>query len=435
MLRKDSGVDVRILLQSAVLLMLAGSAWSANTGKLLHDFAGTPDGGYPQSDLIFDSQGNIFGTTYSGGTGGGCFGGCGTVFELTPDAGGRYTERVIYSFQGSPVDGQNPQAPLIFDSAGNLYGTTVSGGIAFGGSGTVFELSPGKNGTWTETVLHSFTGNQDGGNPQGGLIFDKKGNLYGTAAGGGTGVGCAGGILGCGVVFELTPSDGGWEETVLHDFTNNHSDGWNPEAGLISDAEGNLYSTTYYGGSEPMGGGTVFKLASTSDGWQESVLYSFACEADGCSPYSNLALDPAGNLYGATVGGGAADGFGVVFKLTPGSDGSYTQSVIHTFGSGNDGRYAYGNPILDSAGNLYGTTDLGGGGTNTACSNGCGTVYKLTPAAGGNYTETILARAGNGSAGGGPLAGLAIYGKPAALYGVLDFGGPGGVGTVFELVP
>jgi uncharacterized repeat protein (TIGR03803 family) len=433
MLRKGSRLGVGILLLSAVLLMLAGSAWSA-TGKLLHDFAGAPDGGYPQSDLVFDGHGNIFGTTYSGGTGGGCFGGCGTVFELMPDGKGGFTEQVIHSFQGSPVDGQNPQAPLILDSTGNLYGTTVSGGVGLNGAGTVFELSP-ENGTWKETVLHSFSGSEDGGNPQGGVILDKKGNLYGTAAGGGTGVACAGGITGCGLVFELTLADGSWEETVLHDFTNNHSDGWNPEAGLISDAAGNLYSTTYYGGSEPMGGGTVFKLTSTPDGWQESVLYSFTCGADGCSPYSSLALDPAGNLYGTTVGGGAADGFGVVFKLTPGTNGSYTQSVIHTFGSGNDGRYAYGNPILDGAGNLYGTTDFGGGGTNPSCSNGCGVVYKLTPAAGGNYTETILARAGNGSAGGGPLTGLAIDGKHAALYGTLDFGGPGAVGALFELVP
>ena len=432
MSRKESHFDVRILM--AVLLMLAGSAWSASRGRLLHIFAGTPDGGYPQSSLVFDGHGNIFGTTYAGGTGS-CIAGCGTVFELTPNGSGGYTERVIYSFQGSPVDGQNPQAPLIFDSEGNLYGTTDSGGVLLGADGTVFELSRGHNDTWTETILHSFTGGQDGGNLQGGLIFDKAGNLYGTAAGGGTGTGCAGGISGCGLVFELTPTGGSWQETVLHDFTNDHSDGWNPMAGFVSDTAGNLYSTTYYGGSEPMGGGTVFEMTPTSNGWQESVLYSFTCESDGCSPYSSLALDPAGNLYGTTAGGGAALGYGVAFKLTPNTNGGYTQSVIHTFGSGDDGRYPYSNPILDAKGNLYGTTDLGGGGTNASCSNGCGTVYKLTPGPGGSYTETILARAGNAPAGGGPLAGLATGGKPAALYGTLDFGGPGGAGTLFELAP
>jgi hypothetical protein len=182
-----------LTLALVVVVVLASHARAASKGAVLHSFTGDPDGSYPQSDLIFDSHGNIFGTTVAGGTGSACVGGCGTVFELTPDAKGGYTEHVIYSFQGSPVDGQNPQAPLILDSAGNLYGTTVSGGIGFGGSGTVFKLSSGENGSWTETVLHSFTGSQDGGNPQGGLILDKKGNLYGTAAGGGTGVACAGG--------------------------------------------------------------------------------------------------------------------------------------------------------------------------------------------------------------------------------------------------
>jgi uncharacterized repeat protein (TIGR03803 family) len=423
-------------LKFAILLLLntllLGGNVSAETGKVLHLFRGTPDGGGPESALVADGHGNLFGTTFIGGTGGACPGGCGTVYELEPSGSG-YTERVIYSFQGELVDGSNPEAPLIFDAQGNLYGTTLSGGVGLTGAGTVFELSPSQDGTWQETVLRSFNGGEDGGNLQGGLIFDSAGNLYGTAAGGGTGTGCAGGI-GCGLVFELSPVAGGWQETVLHNFTNNHSDGWSPYAGFIADSAGNLYSTTYYGGSEPMGGGTVFMMSNTPTGWQESILYNFRCEADGCSPYSSLARDSAGNLYGTTVGGGTNRGAGVVYKLTLGSNGTYTQSVIHSFGSGNDGLYPYGNPILDSNGNLYGTTDFGGGGTNSGCSNGCGTVYKLIPSAGGSYSESILARLGNGSAGIGPLTGL-IMNAQGDLFGTIAFDGTGGAGSVFELIP
>ena len=432
MLPKNSYLKIVISLLLTTPL-LAVNVWAATNGKLLHAFRGTPDGGGPESALISDGHGNFFGTTFIGGTGGGCFGGCGTVYELEPSGSG-FTERVIYSFQGSLVDGSNPEAPLIFDSEGNLYGTTLGGGVGLTGAGTVFELSPTQNGTWQETVLHSFSGGQDGGNLQGGLIFDSAGNLYGTAAGGGSGTGCAGGI-GCGVVFELTPSNGSWQETVLHNFTNNHSDGWGPLAGFIADSAGNLYSTTFYGGSEPMGGGTVFMMSHTPTGWQESILYNFSCEADGCSPYSSLARDSAGNLYGTTVGGGSSLGLGVVFKLTLGSNGAYTQSVIHTFeNAGNDGRYPYGNPILDSKGNLYGTTDLGGGGTNSLCSDGCGTVYELIPSTGGAYSESILARLGNGSAGIGPLTGL-IMNQQGALFGSIAFDGKGGAGALFELIP
>jgi uncharacterized repeat protein (TIGR03803 family) len=428
----------RMITASAAVLLLHGVCPGA-TLKVLHAFGGNPDGSAPESNLIFDGGGHLYGTTYAGGTGIACLNGCGTIFQLTPDGTGGFTERVIHSFQGPLIDGQNPQAPLILDAQGNLYGTTYSGGqSARRASGTVFKLSPNGDGSWTETVLHNFNGaldgGHDGGDLQGGLVFDGAGNLYGTTAGGGTGTGCgAGPATGCGTVFELTPTASGeWQETVLHNFTNNHSDGWNPESGLIFDAAGSLYGTTFYGGAAPNGGGTVFKLASASAGWQESVLYSFKCAADGCSPYSGLVFDGEGNLYGTTVGGGDHEGDGVVFKLTPGPGGDWTESVIHTFRSGQDGIRPYGGAILDAAGDVYGTT-MNGGGTVTGCTDGCGTVYELIPA-GGGYTETIPAHFGNGARGIGPLTGL-VRDAAGNLYGTAAFGGPDGDGVVFEVLP
>ena len=224
----------RVITASAAVLLLHGVCPGA-TLKVLHAFGGNPDGSAPESNLIFDGAGHLYGTTYAGGTGIACLNGCGTIFQLTPDGTGGFTERVIHSFQGPLIDGQNPQAPLILDAQGNLYGTTYSGGqSARRASGTVFKLSPNGDGSWTETVLHNFNGaldgGHDGGDLQGGLVFDGAGNLYGTTAGGGTGTGCgAGPATGCGTVFELTPTASGeWQETVLHNFTNNHSDGWRP---------------------------------------------------------------------------------------------------------------------------------------------------------------------------------------------------------------
>jgi uncharacterized repeat protein (TIGR03803 family) len=415
-------------------LTLAAPSLAA-TRKVLHAFTGSPDGLAPESDLIMDAHGNLYGTTYAGGTGA-CEYGCGTVFELSPNSTGGYTEHILHSFEGPLMDGQQPMAPLTFDAQGNLYGTTLSGGQSVtAASGTVFKLAPNADGTWTETILHSFNGGllggTDGGEPQAGLVFDTAGNLYGTTAGGGTGIGCAGGN-GCGTVFELTPlASGGWGETILHNFTNDHQDGWNPYAKLIMDRLGNLYGTTFVGGAA--GGGTVFRLSRTEDGWQESILYSFSCGADGCSPYSGVVFDAAGNLYGTTVGGGNESGDGVVYKLSRNAAGEWVQTVLHAFMGGGDGSYAYGNPILDASGNVYGTT-LDGGGDNGTCPAGCGILYKLAPGAGGGFTESVPAHFGNGEGGSGPLTGLLMDGS-GNLYGTAAFSGPHGDGAVFEVVP
>ena len=264
-----------------------GGTW---TEKVLYSFGNGTDGTDPAAGLIFDAAGNLYGTTQTGGTHSG-----GMVFELTPAAGGTWTEKVLYNFGGT--DGDQPAAGLVFDAAGNLYGTTYVGGTS--DKGTVFELTPAGGGTWTEKVLYNFNGTS-GAIPQAGLIFDAAGNLYSTTF--------AGGTYNLGTLFELTPAGGGtWTEQVLHSFGNG-TDGSGPWAGLIFDAAGNLYGTTRYGGS--YGGGTVFRLNAQG----ETLLYSFS-GADGKNPIAGLALDAAGNLYGTTYLGGASSQ-GTAFEIT-----------------------------------------------------------------------------------------------------------------------
>ena len=268
------------------------------------------NGGYPEAGLISDSQGNLYGTTNRGGASN-----AGTVFELTPPAiaGGAWTETVLHAFTGGS-DGGNPEAGLIADSQGNLYGTTYQGGAS--GYGTVFELTPPAiaGGAWTETVLHAFAAGSDGAFPAAGLIADSKGNLYGTTIGGG------GSNAGAGTVFELMPpaiAGGAWTETVRHAFTAG-GDGGYPAAGLIADSKGNLYGTTTGGGGSGYGPGTVFELtppANNFEVWREAVLYAFTGGSDGGNPAGALIVDSNGNLYGTTYIGGAS-GHGTVFELT-----------------------------------------------------------------------------------------------------------------------
>ncbi len=259
--------------------------------------------------MIIDAAGNLYGTTEYGGDYS-CGGpGCGTVFELMPTEGGGWTEKKLHNF-GNGTDGVFPLADLNLDVAGNLYGTTYGGGgLCSYGCGTVFELTPNGNGNWTEKVLHSFNDNgTDGDLPYAGLIFDAAGNLYGTTV--------AGGSSYAGTVFELTPhGNGNWTEKVLHSFSNVGTDGASPFAGLIFDAAGNLYGTTTYGGNHP---GTVFELTPTGGGdWTEKVLHSFSnVGTDGAYPYGGLIFDAAGNLYGTTYLGGTYN-YGTVFEVTP----------------------------------------------------------------------------------------------------------------------
>jgi uncharacterized repeat protein (TIGR03803 family) len=260
----------------------------------------------------------------------------GTVFKLAPGADGTWTESVIHSFAGYPSDGSYPAASLVFDSKGNLYGTTSSGGISANclhnekpvGCGTAFEVSPAANGRWNETPLYSFTNiDGDGAFPYANLIFDDTGNLYGTTEQGGVSGRCQYNNLStCGTVFELTPVVGGWTEKVLHAFKGYKSDGALPLAGLVMDSGGNLYGTTDIGGNASNSGyrtglGTVFELSPSSGGdWTELVLHNFQLGSDGGFPQSGLLLDSSGNLFGATAGGYVLSGTvsnSVVYEITP----------------------------------------------------------------------------------------------------------------------
>jgi uncharacterized repeat protein (TIGR03803 family) len=348
------------------------------TESVLNSFkGGTSDGASPYAALIMDSAGNLYGTTTAGGSNN-CSGGCGTVFKLSPDGTGGYTESVLYSFVGGTSDGANPYAGLISDSTGNFYGTTTTGGSnnCSGGCGTVFKLSPGGGGTYTESVLYSFVGGtSDGANPYAGLITDSTGNFYGTTTAGGSN-NCNGG---CGTVFKLSPNGGNYTESVLYSFKGGTSDGANPYAGLIMDSAGNFYGTTTSGGS----GGTVFKLAPSGGGYTESVLYNLPGFGitDGASPYGSLAMDSSGNLYGTTASGGSPDcndGCGTVFKVAPNGTGGYTGSISYDFLSGNnDGAFPFDGLVMGSTGNFYGTTTIGG--SNGNCPSGCGTVFEINP--------------------------------------------------------
>jgi len=305
--------------------------------------------------MILDAAGNLYGTSIYGGTDD-----AGTVFELSPTVGGGWTEKVLYSFTSIVYDdGAFPHGSLIFDAAGNLYGTTDNGGpycFLHQGCGTVFELSPGQGGSWSETVLYSFSGGDgtgDGANPLGGLIFDAFGNVYGTTFGGG--------LHGQGTVFELTPTAGGsWTESVLYSF-GPLPDGQEPWAGLILDTAGNLYGTTSIGGAYTYYG-TVFRLTPDGNGsWTETLLHSFGDDKDAADPaYVSLISDAAGNLYGTTSGGGVYNG-GTVFEFSPDGSGGWTETLLHSFPNNRiDGYSPYAGLTFDSAGNLYGTTNYGG---------------------------------------------------------------------------
>jgi uncharacterized repeat protein (TIGR03803 family) len=334
-----------------------GGGWSE---RVLHNFGNGNDGYFTQSSLILDTEGDLYGTTMHGGTHG-----CGTVFELIPEAGGSWGEKILYNFcsKTNEADGETPDSPLIFDAYGNLYGETLYGGPSgSGGSGgTVFELSRKADGSWGEKVLYGFSGDFAAGGY--GLTLDAAGNLYGIASGGIFNNGPCN--FGCGLVFKLTPhSDGHWAYKVLYDFYSNGEDGWNPDSALLLDFSGNLYGTTFYGGIGPCDCGTVFKLTPGPGGeWTEQILHSFVFNnVDGLFPVG-LAADTAGNLYGTTQTGGAYsnDGYGTAFELMPQTDGSWTETILHNFGKGTDGLIPVAGPIFDAYGNLYGTT--GGGGT------------------------------------------------------------------------
>ena len=410
---------IRFIAGSLVVLaaiLLAPGTCVAISDTVLHSFSKGSDGNFPdRGSLVFDSSGNLYGTTNLGGTNS-----LGTVFELSPKAGGGWKETVIYNFDNGDA-GNSPQGGVILESNGALFGTTYSGGSHNGG--TVFKLIPHSDGTWTEKVLHSFGQGSDGYAPIAGVTVDSAGNLYGTTV--------YGGAFSEGTVYKLTPDgDGNWSEKILHNFDNNGTDGADPYGVVILDSAGDLYGTTYYGGTNTCGGpgcGIVFELSpGAAETWNETVLHNFNFDGtDGQNPAAGLLLDSGGNLYGSTTGGGANDE-GAVFELKAKSGGGWTEKVLHSFDI-TDGYHPYAPLVLDSAGNLYGTTFSGGAYSS-------GVVFELMPQGDGSWTEDRLHSFGNGTDGAFPYAGL-VFDSAGNLYGTTCQGGSYSGGTVFEVSP
>lgn len=420
-------LGVRLL--TLVCLCIGSAAMAMAQGGVIHTFAGAPsDGALPLAGLVTDGVGNLYGTTAQGGNGqcmvAGSVVGCGTAFELSfSSRGSTWTETILYNFQNG-ADGGTPSGALVRGLVGNFYGTTQSGGAY--GQGTVFELSPNSGGGWTQSVVYSFKGGADGAIPRGNLIIDGKGNLYGTTEAGGGSSACAGG---CGTVFELSTSSG--TETLLHAFTSG-PDGAYPYAGLEKDAGGNLYGTTAEGGilkapekcTATFGGcGTVFELRFANGVWTEHILHRFQFtdgskplstpayykgvlygttsegnnygsvfqltnsggkatltsifgfdQNNGSFPQSGVVIDQLGNLFGVTNGGPANGLWGNVYELSPptGSHNTWTQTILYSFPSAADGGPVGG--VLIGGDIIYGTTS---GCEDGACSGSYGTVFAV----------------------------------------------------------
>jgi uncharacterized repeat protein (TIGR03803 family) len=426
---KTKRVSLAAGLALAVFVFYAPCVWSQSY-QVIFNFGTSIVGNNPVAGLTFDRQGNLFGVTTGGGPYNDCFAGygCGTVFELLPNGHGGWNGTLIRGFQGYMVDGGAPSAPVVFDrhrnlyvitnctfdcasnlggnvvmltpgsqvqwnekvlqgfgngcvnyyypygtgspiqcsialgASGQIYGATVNGGQDF--DGVVFNLSQISITHWRYFILYNFTGGADGDRPQGLLMLDQSGDIYGTTG--------AGGSAGMGTVYKLTPNQGsqGWTQTVLYSFQGT-ADGSNPIAGVVIDSMGNIYGTTAQGGSAGMG--TVYMLTPQTNGtYLETVLYSFQGGNDAATPNSSLAFDAAGSLYG-TAGGGSV-GQGTLFKLTPSGGGHWTESIVHTFTGGMDGGLPYGGVIIDASGNLFGTASVGG----TQGQQG-GVAFEVTP--------------------------------------------------------
>ncbi len=416
------------------LILASIRAAQAQTFTVLHTFTGSPnDGAKPFDGVVVDRAGNLYGVAYGGGIlANGCYGGCGTVFKMSRH-GSSWLYSTLYKFQGPP-DGNYP-AGVVIGPDGSLYGATYGGGIVNQGScvldvngcGTVFRVQPSPTRCanalcpWGESVLYSFTGlNGDAGGPYNGdLLFDSSGNLYGTTE--------WGGAYDYGAAYKLTHGQQGWSESVIYSFDVTGNTGWGvPQTGLIMDAAGNLYGTTVWENNYAYG--VTYHLQPTQSGYVGNVLYAFNNNANGYLPAA-LTFDPAGNILGAT-GGGGAYGNGTVYKMV--ASNGWNLETVYTFGAGEGGT---GNRLtMDAAGNLYGT--------GFACGNGNGCVFKLTPN-NGSYIYTDLYDFTGGSDGQYPFGPVAID-ADGNLYGTTESAGDlndclgefgSGCGTLWEIAP
>jgi uncharacterized repeat protein (TIGR03803 family) len=385
------------------------------TEQIAYSFTGK-SGSDPRTNLVIVPSGKIYGMTTNGGINGNAEcgkGGCGVIFQLTPNKNGSSTYRPLYSFDQRGGDGFAPYGNIVFDQAGNLYGTTSAGGTY--NQGTVFKLTAGAGNQWAETILYSFSGtdtNGDGAFPRAGLVQDKKGNLYGTTY--------SGGSTNNGAVFELSPNnDGSWSESILYSFLGGNKDGSAPSAEVTFDAAGNLYGTASDGGAKLMG--AVFELTPiTGGGWDESILYSFTGQNLAASR-APVWIDSTGNVYGTTCG--QFPNQGTVFELAQ-SAGTWKEKTLHTFGKSGDGSCPISGLTPDSKGNLYGTATLGG-------TSSSGIVYEMVRGSGGAWTEKTIYNFAGGSDGNAPWASVTINGT--TLYGTTTLGGAGNFGAVYEI--
>ena len=395
----------------AALWMLVGIASAATTTQI-YSFVGGNDGEYLDTELVMGSAGNLYGTTVQGG-----IHGSGTVFQLAPSGSG-WTHTVLYSFTGG-ADGGEPYKGVTLDAQGNLYGTAVTGGggACEGGCGVVYKLT-NSAGVWTQSVIHAFTGGNDGSGPGSPVAFDKHGNLYGTTP--------TGGAKGFGVVYEMKPGpNGSWNLSVIHTFTGG-TDGLGGSASrLLLDAVGNVYGVNTVGGEN--GFGNVYELTHSGGKWQLTTLYSFKDQPDGASPYGGVIFDKSGNLYGTTYYAGAND-VGTVYKLTH-SNGAWSESVLYSFKGGSDGDSPISTLVSDAKGNLYGTTSDGG-----AATCGCGTIFRMTEGSGGVWTERVVYRFPGTPKPGFAYNGMVSDGK-GNFYGTTVHGGSANDGAVYQLTP
>ncbi len=391
-------------------LAFCGTTLKASTTEVIYSFAGGGDGEYCDTDVAIDATGNLYGTSVLGGQ----FGG-GTVWQLSP-VGGGWVHTVLYNFTGG-ADGGEPYKGVTLDAAGNLYGTAVTGGAGSceGGCGVAYKLTKSGN-TWTQSVIHAFTGGTDGSGPGSRVAVDARGNVYGMTP--------TGGANGLGVVYEVqSRSNGDWKLRVLHTFTGG-SDGSSGSAGKLVLRGGHIFGVATTGGS--FGSGTVFELRPTRSGeWDLKTLYSFQGAPDGVFPYGALLFDAAGNIYGTTYYGGP-DGLGTVYRLSRNGGGQWRETVLYSFQPGNDGNSSISNLVADAAGNLYGTTSEGG--------LGSGTIFHLMPAQNGTYTESIAHSFQGTPDGAFPYAGMVGDGG-GIFYGATVHGGADGDGAIYRFIP
>ncbi len=392
------------------LTLLTTPAAQAQTFSVLHYFTGGEDGSLPVAGVTVGPGGVLYGTASQGGNGG-----YGTVFKLR-QVNSSWIFSVLYGFSGGN-DGYRPIGGVVIGPNDALYGTTQYGGGR--GYGTVYELRPPAAFCrsimcyWNETVLYAFRGPSDGEYPyMQNLAFDQAGEIYGTTLGGG-------GFM-YGTTFKLTPSGGGYTESILHSFGFG-TDGADPFAGVVLDAAGNAYGTTAIGGTG--GDGTLYQLMPSGGEWVENVLVNFD-GANGVNPMGNLIIDASGNLYGTTINGGQNDN-GLVFKLAP-SNGGWNYSVLYSFGTGQRDCQPYGGVAMDAAGDLFGVCPAGAG---------AGWIFELTNCS----TMCIVADLHDfsGSDGAGPW-GAPVLDADGNLYGITEFGGTGsgcgeGCGVVWEI--